>query len=53
VRAFPEGMLRDSVASIAALQARFADSVIDAANRYGRSCVHLAFAFPSPSRVGH
>jgi hypothetical protein len=53
VRAFPEGMLRDSVASIAALQARFADSVIEAANRYGRSCVHLAFAFPSPSRVGH
>jgi hypothetical protein len=52
VQALPEGVWRDTVASIAGLQARFADSVIDAANRYGRKCVHLAFAFPRPSRVG-
>jgi len=51
-RALPEGGLRDAVASLARLQAGVADGVIDAANRYGRSCAHIAFAFPRPSRAG-
>jgi hypothetical protein len=53
VPALPEGALRDAVASIAEFEARFAAAVIDAANRYGRRCAHLAFAFPGPSPVGH
>ena len=48
-RALPEGALRDAVASLARLQAGAADGVIDAANRYGRSCAHIAFAFPQPA----
>ena len=48
-RALPEGGLRDAVASLARLQAGVADGVIDAANRYGRSCAHIAFAFPRPA----
>ena len=51
-RAMPEGALRDAVASLARLQAGVADGVIDAANRYGRSYAHIAFAFPRPSRAG-
>ena len=47
--ALPEGGLRDAVASLARLQAGVADGVIDAANRYGRSCAHIAFAFPRPA----
>ncbi len=41
---------RAAVASIAELESRFADEVIDAANRYGRRFAHLAFAFPLPRR---
>jgi hypothetical protein len=49
-QAMPRGALREAVLSIANLEASFADSVIDAANRYGRSFAHLAFAFPVPAR---
>ncbi len=49
----PQGVLREAVVSIANLEASFADSVIDAANRYGRRFAHLAFAFPVPARGAH
>ena len=52
-QAVPQGVLRDAVVSIASIEASFADSVIDAANRYGRSFGRLAFAFPVASRGGH
>ena len=49
-RAFPPGILRDAVTSLASIEAGIADSMIAAANRYGRRFAHLAFAFPVPSR---
>jgi hypothetical protein len=52
-QAMPHGPLRDAVLSIANLEASFANSVIDAANRYGRSFAHLAFAFPVSARRTH
>jgi len=52
-QAMPQGVLREAVVSIANLEASFADSVIDAANRYGRRFAHLAFAFPVPARGAH
>ncbi len=52
-QAMPQGALRDAVVSFANIEARFADSVIDGANRYGRHFAHLAFAFPVPSFNQH
>ena len=52
-QAMPQGALRDAVLSIANIEASFADTMIDAANRYGRSFAHLAFAFPVPGRGTH
>lgn len=49
-QAMPEGVLRDTVMTLADAQATFADNVIDAANRWGRTFAHLAFAFPVPDR---
>jgi hypothetical protein len=48
--ALPGGVLREAVASWAEVERRFAEDVIAAAGRYGRSCAHLAFAFPVPNR---
>ena len=51
--ALPSGVVRDAVTTLASIEASFADSVIAAANRYGRRYAHLAFAFPVPSRDVH
>ncbi len=42
----PDGPIRDAMSRTAEMQADFARSVADAANRWGRSFGHLAFAFP-------
>jgi hypothetical protein len=50
-RTIPDGALRDSVMTMADAQTQFADRIIDAANRWGRSFAHLVFAFPVAPRA--
>lgn len=42
----PDGPIRDAMSRTAEMQADFAKSVADAANRWGRSFGHMAYAFP-------
>jgi hypothetical protein len=42
----PDGPMRDAMSRGAEMQSDFARSVADAANRWGRSFGHMAFAFP-------
>jgi hypothetical protein len=45
-RTMPDGALRAAVMTMADAQTQFADQVIDAGNRWGRSFAHMVFAFP-------